>query len=185
MAAGVPKSRAFECEACVAAVVAGRNDIRTTFTLLLWPDDPLPSACPICGARIDGIEPLPSRINIGGSPLNRSMEATYRGLENASAARAEEAASMLGVPVSEVSAIKTTNMKDNLREGDTSAVMPSVPDARQVPQLGQHFVGAQQALAAARTGPGAGSGIAAVTEIKSMHNVRAARMQAIGRVNKD
>jgi hypothetical protein len=68
--------------------------------------------CEACGAQV-GDEPIPSRIAIGGSPIARSADLTYRQLEESSAARAAE----LDSP-----ALKITDLKDNLREGDVAAV---------------------------------------------------------------
>lgn len=59
-----------------------------------------------------------------GRQQNQTMDRVYRGMESSSAARAQEAADLQGVPVSEMSNIKITNLKDNLREGDTSFIAP-------------------------------------------------------------
>ena len=51
----------------------------------------------------------------------------YRDMERASEGRAEQAAEMAGVPVSEMSHLKITNMRDNVQVGE-SAAMPVVND---------------------------------------------------------
>lgn len=54
----------------------------------------------------------------------RSEEQVYRAMESGSNIRAEAAASELNVPVSEVSHIKITDMKDNPKPGEISAKIP-------------------------------------------------------------
>lgn len=82
-------------------------------------DEPPPGHCPYrdCGASFrDDIESAaPEQVNIGGSPIARSVDKMYRDLETTSAARAEAS----GNP-----ALKVTNLKDNLREGDVAAFAP-------------------------------------------------------------
>lgn len=53
------------------------------------------------------------KMNIGGSPIAKSVDQTYRQYEAASIERAEAA----GDP-----SMKVTNMRDNLREGDVAAM---------------------------------------------------------------
>ena len=79
-----------------------------------WPgEDDLPNHCPLCAAYVGG-DPdfVPTRMNIG-TVKGRAADITYRQMEDASIARAEAS----GNP-----ADKMTNMKDNLREGDTAAM---------------------------------------------------------------
>ena len=62
-----------------------------------------------------------------GSAKTKATDSCYRELETSSAARAEAAAHFAGVPVSEMSHLKVTNLKDNTREGEVAA-MPVVND---------------------------------------------------------
>jgi hypothetical protein len=55
--------------------------------------------------------------------LSVSADQTYRSYEAASESNAQQAADMLGVPVSEMANLKITNMDTQLREGDV-AVRP-------------------------------------------------------------
>ena len=81
-----------------------------------------PKFCPVCGAEVDAESlPLPSKIAIGGSAIARATDQTYRLLESSTAARAAE----LGAP-----ALKVTDLKDNLREGDVAAKLPVSPEFR-------------------------------------------------------
>lgn len=74
-----------------------------------------PKFCPQCGCEVGDIAPIPAKISIGGSPIARATDMTYRALERSSAARAAE----LDAPE-----LKITNLSDNLREGDVAAKMP-------------------------------------------------------------
>jgi len=75
-----------------------------------------PKFCPVCGCEVDAEAlPLPAKIAIGGSAIARATDQTYRLLESSTAARAAE----LGAP-----ALKVTDLKDNLREGDVAAKPP-------------------------------------------------------------
>jgi len=78
-------------------------------------DAKMPEYCPSCGHYIgpDDPEAVPQKIAIGGSAIARAADQTYRQLEESSAARAE----MLGDP-----ALKITNMRDHVREGETCAM---------------------------------------------------------------
>lgn len=114
-------------------------------------------------------------------PQNQSLDKTYRSMEAASYARAEEAASMLDVPVSEVSSIRMTDMKDNVRAGETSAVLPPPPKA--IPTaapMTANTVGAATA-AMTRQGPLAGAGNSFLdTKIRRSHASTAASVQRNG-----
>ena len=83
-----------------------------------WPD-----YCPLCGTDISS----PERDSIvmpfvRSSTKTKAVDDMYRQMEDGSEFRATAAAQELGVPVAEMSDLKITNMKDNLRTGDTTAV---------------------------------------------------------------
>lgn len=92
--------------------------------------DEVPRFCPKCGAEFDG-EPeiVPGGGHIGGSAIARSVDGMYRDVERSSAERAE----LAGSP-----ALKVTNMKDHLREGDVAVSMPN----NTVTQFMSHAAGA-------------------------------------------
>src|ERR1700687_2230398 len=74
----------------------------------------MPNFCMLCGAADDSDDaPVPTQMNIGGSAIARSVNQMYKDAETSSAYRAE----MAGDP-----ALKITNMRDNLREGDVAAM---------------------------------------------------------------
>ena len=54
----------------------------------------------------------------------RSEEQVFRAMEAGSIIRAEAAASELNVPISEVSNLKITDMRDNVKTGEISAKLP-------------------------------------------------------------
>ena len=86
------------------------------FDVMLRSDEH-PKFCPQCGFSVDQrSKPRPSKVSIGGSAIARSVDMTYRALEDGSAARAEA----VGNPN-----LKITNMKDRLREGDSAAMLPN------------------------------------------------------------
>ena len=99
-----------------------------------WRHDKKPK-CPECGYYIgmpdgDGVVmPFISK------PKNLSLDRVYRMDEEYSKKRAEAAAEILGVSTSEMSAMVTTNMKDNVREGDITAI--TVPQSNPVAQAMQ------------------------------------------------
>ena len=110
-------------------------------------ESPPPSRCALCAAWMeDAPEPVftPQAPGIRKSPLVKSVDQTYRAMEEASIQRAEEAAGMAwdqahaagmtdaqirDTRVADMSEIKITNMKDpsQMREGDTAVIAPSRP----------------------------------------------------------
>lgn len=167
---GILKLRTYECPDC-----EGQFDFRRA------DEEPLPNFCPLCGQDMTG-EPtqVPGWNGATRTNRGRSADQVYRQLEDSSAARAAQVASDLGVPVSEVSHLKTTDMKDNLRQGDTSIVLPRpsapqvpAPPAGMVPIPQNRHTGAAYA-ANTRAGPYAGAGNAAVEGLRRNHGTNAA-----------
>ena len=98
------------------------------------PTEKAPKECPQCWASF-GEERADNDIVM---PFIRSTKTNnndklYRDMERGAETRMHIAAEQTGAPVSEMSAMKMTDMKDNQREGDIAAKL--VPDAG----LGQHF----------------------------------------------
>ncbi len=84
-----------------------------------------------------------------------NTDAIYRDMENKSIARTEMAAADAGVPVSEMSHMKMTDMKDSLREGDSAAANSLTPVQRAM-EAQSSFGGNAAAIAASagtRQGP--------------------------------
>jgi hypothetical protein len=107
-----------------------------------FPWDPklgYPTRCPLPGC--DYTTPETDEVVIAApflrSPNTNKTDASYRQLEMQSEARAQMAADMAGVPVSEMSDLKITNLKDNTRPGEVAAI-PVVNDVtRQMDLLRQ------------------------------------------------
>lgn len=92
-------------------------DCSKTFSWLFMARDEsdAPDFCPRCGnLQSEQLQSLPSTFSIG-TAKGKAADATYRQIEAASEVRAAAA----GDP-----AMKITNMKDNLREGDVAAMAP-------------------------------------------------------------
>lgn len=85
-----------------------------------WPHANPPDECPICGAYVGDEGKDPIAIPFISSAKNRSADSVYKAMERSTEHHANVAAEMAGVPASEMSAMKLTNMQDNLREGDIS-----------------------------------------------------------------
>ena len=99
---------------------------------------PDPRYCPLCSADL-GEPPDDDVISIPAflSAKTKANDKVYRDIETSSIVRMEKAAEAAGVPVSEMSDLKITNMRDNGREGDIAAV-PVVNDVtRQMDALNQ------------------------------------------------
>jgi hypothetical protein len=92
------------------------------------PTDKAPMECPKCWASF-GEERDDSDVVMPfiRSPKTTQNDKLYRDMEKGSETRMQIAAEQTGAPIAEMSAMKMTDMKDNLREGDISAKL--VPDA--------------------------------------------------------
>jgi len=98
---------------------------------------PPPDYCPLCGAYVSVNKkkgkrltpPKPRDTNRGGRTrarnLIKSENQVYRQMESSSEYRMEQAANMLGVDKHTLSHMKTTNMKDNVKSGETSYIPQS------------------------------------------------------------
>ena len=99
------------------------------------PKDGMPDICPLCkefvGSGDDTVIPMPSL----RSPKTRSADQLYRDMEKGSEVRAAKGAEMLGISPSDMSALKMTDMRDNVHEGENSA--PALPVA--AADMGKYF----------------------------------------------
>jgi hypothetical protein len=90
-----------------------------------------PECCPSCGYVYEEPENevcLPSL----GSLKSAVIDKTYRDLETTSQHRAEQAAAAAGVPVSEMSHLKVTDLRDNVQVGETYAKPVNNPVSQQM-----------------------------------------------------
>lgn len=90
--------------------------------------DAYPECCPVCGVEFEGdpgdVISLPA---LHGA-TSKTPDKVFREMEEKSIARAEQAASMAGVPVAEMSHLKITDLRDNVLPGETYAKAPPTPD---------------------------------------------------------
>lgn len=125
-------------------------DCAHTWATILKKGEEYPSYCPACGVFVGADEDfVPSKVTIS-TALGRSGDATYREIERTSEVRAEAAGDH---------ALKITNMRDGLREGDIAAMPVNNAVSRYADEahsaLGfNYFQGSPQGeLARANSGP--------------------------------
>jgi hypothetical protein len=136
-----------------------------------------PKACPLCKADIgvdddDGVICMPA---LKGAATSR-IDASYRELETSSERRMEQAAQDAGCSVSEMSALKITDIKTGVKPGES--YVPEVHNAvtermDQMKQMGAQvgFAGAAAAelAGAVRTGPHPNAGANTLARIQRMN----------------
>jgi hypothetical protein len=160
------KSRLFKCPYC------SHN---------FWHDlslGPEPEVCPICNntgeAEPEEIKKIPEGFTGPRLSSERAklVDKSYRQIEEGSNQRAEIAKSM-GLDDDSANAIKITNMRDNLREGDVAAMPVSNDITREIDSMGG---AAKASLNIIQSIPGVRSGAAHGPEpfagLKAMEVVR-------------
>ena len=172
----MPVMRTYECPDC-----GGRFEF-----LHMQRDEPPPTHCKLCRADMGVVTHEMAAPHIAKS-IGKVADNVYRQMENASAARAEMAAEAAGCDVSEMSALKITDLKDNARAGETSNVVArnEVSDFMQRTGGATGVISAEQGLEYARsttTGPYAGVGGSMIDPMKSTHWSNAAKVTAAGNV---
>lgn len=90
-----------------------------------------PECCPHCGYEYDILDDTVIQMPSLRGANTRTFDKTYRDLEKSSEARAEQAASMLGVPAADMAHMKITDMRDNVQPGESYAVPPRVSQPMQ------------------------------------------------------
>lgn len=123
-----------------------------------WPgNQPWPDFCPHCRAPVSqGSAEI--AMPFIRSAKTKANDQLYRQMEAASEQRAQEAASILNVPASDVSDLKMTNMRDGMKQGDT-AIIPVQNDVTRVmdnPNMAQVQQQAMAYAANTRVGPEVG-----------------------------
>jgi hypothetical protein len=104
------------------AVVIRCPHCKTKFRWLAQ-TDAYPKDCPECGEyvghdRADDDVVVPNILAFS----TRCQDGVYKAMEKASEERVYQAAEMAGCDASEMSSLKITNMRDNMREGDIAAI---------------------------------------------------------------
>src|SRR5450830_222819 len=96
----MPVMRSYQCPDCQG--IFDHLHMRST-------DEP-PAFCPLCGASTSDVRPEISAPRIAKS-IGKTGDAVYRGMEDGSAQRAAMAAEHLGCDVSDMNAMKVTDIK--------------------------------------------------------------------------
>lgn len=127
------------------------------FAYFHYPDkarDPLPRFCGICGydSEAETFTAQPSMPHIEKS-IRRAGDATFRQMEGQAEERMDMAADMTGLDRSEFNDLKITDIKDNLREGDTANV-DVVNDVTKAMEQAPQDYGFRTPLAPAAAGGG-------------------------------
>ena len=157
----MPIVRTYQCPDC-----SGTFD-----HLHMRSDEAPPNFCALCGAptTVDRRVTAPHIAGLAG----KSGDQVYRAMEESSAYRADVAAEQLGVSSSDVAAMKVTDMKDNMREGDTAAVSVQNEVSRHMQTTGvgglQQNAQAHGAIQMARQNGLTGAGNAAREGIVAHH----------------
>ena len=134
-----------------------------------WPDYCPNPKCGVYMGVDDKAEVVMPMILHGPS---KTYDRVYREMEAGSEFRAQKAASELGVPVSEVSSLKITDMKDNVKEGEDSVKEVVNPVSTFMKQTGVGgFMGTQGAgySGAVQSGPFANAGARTMTAVRQTH----------------
>lgn len=108
-------------------------------------EDPFDGDCPVCASDAGAeVTFFPTSPGIRKSPLTKSVDQTYRSMEEASIQRAKEAESVAwdaarasgmtdtqirDTKIANMDSLKITNMRDpsEMREGDVAAITPTTP----------------------------------------------------------
>lgn len=127
-----------------------------------------PDECPLCHAYV-GLDGKPEVaapfISLKGA---KAPDDLYRSMERSAEHRMNMAAEVTGQPVADFASMKMTNMKDGLREGDTTFVAPSLPASG----VTGNFGGAvdPRALQGVQTGPSPRAGAGMMPKIRELHS---------------
>jgi hypothetical protein len=154
-------------------------------------EDPAPRYCPLCGfdSHADEEKPYGGVIeapHVRNVPVVKGGDNTYEAMVQASETNAVAAAEMAGVDASEMSNMKITDMKDNLREGDDAVAVDSTPVAQVMQQAPgvfgfQGYDSAAGYASAVRTGPEAFAGMKAASVVRAGHTDRVLATMASGK----
>lgn len=146
-----------------------------------------PAFCPLCGSSTSAEAQL-SAPHIAKS-IGKVADGVYRQMSDGAEVRAAAAAEMMGVDPSEMSAMKMTNMRDDVRVGETSVVSAPTPvsaaldQRRSVTPVGlQDAKAVSQFVADTRKGAYSGAGSQILDKVKANHAREIPRVIAAGKV---
>jgi len=153
-----------------------------------------PNFCPLCAAYVgenEATEFVPKAPAIR-TAAGQIPDKLFRQMETASIERAEQARDIAGGDRVDYSHMHITNMRDNLREGDVAAIVPSSPVRRFMERHSSNSpVGMQgsptaEGFAAAAHADGIypHAGASAAGQVQDFHMRAARAMQARGEIAK-
>lgn len=158
----------------------------------VWTEDGFPDECPVCHQYI-GVSGKPEVAAPMIALRAKSVDSVYRAMERGSEHRMNVASEFLGIPKSELSDMKITNMRDNAKVGEDSApplsrsaaqlmewnqkqaAGPQLPDGitNMAYGAGDRGQQARQNIAAAADSAhpksGVGTGIGTLAQLRSSH----------------
>ena len=159
------RMKTYQCPAC-----EGR------FQFMHHPsDEPPPRYCPLCGNDCEEGDTLGETLSTPhlSSEKARSVDGYYRATEEAADHRATMAESVFGLDKAEADQLRITNMRDNLREGDTTIAPVNNPVSQLVDANPSTFGFQQQAglaySAGVSQGPFPNAGARALNTVRAMH----------------
>lgn len=85
------------------------------------PTEGMPDDCALCGAVIGGGDDNVISMPAIRTAVSKATDKVYRDIEAASEVRAAQAAEVAGVPVSEMSGLKITDLRPTTHHGDVAA----------------------------------------------------------------
>lgn len=160
----MPRLRKYDCSSC-----GKRFEI-----LHATAAEPPPDFCPKCGApSSDSVTeplPLPSILSV----KTRAVDGHYRAMEEGSQHRANMAMEM-GLSTEEANQLKITNLRDNVREGEISAMPVNNPVSQMMAAAPPGTVGYQpgvngvQYSGAVQSGPYPNAGAHTMQALRSRH----------------
>lgn len=166
----MPRFRTYECPSCT----------RPFEIFHMSNDEPPPRFCPHCGydTQSEEAEPLAEALSAPvirrSTAISKSVDATYRAEEEGSNFRVEMAKEM-GLDTEAANQLRVTDMRDNVKPGETS-IVPVVNDAsRMIDSNPNHFgfqggaVNYQGYSEAVRTGPAPNAGRRAQIGVRDYH----------------
>jgi hypothetical protein len=144
-----------------------------------------PKRCPLCCEDIGADDSDEVVMPFISKSSRKSPDKLYRDMEKGAETRATLAAEMLGVPKSEMSSMKMTNMRDGLREGDIAAMPVNNAVTQRMAQMGtdgfstngQPINGAMLSPAV-QTGPHPNAGAHMAATLKNLHGSNSPQLRS-------
>lgn len=185
--------RQYECPDCKGCF----------FSYALSADEPPPVECSLCHANMSAPkkrrrvkkvaqeEQTVTPMRSGGNRImSQSVDSVYRKMESASENRMMDAAELLGINKSMLSSMKMTDMKDNIKEGestmpsDATKLTGSTQPVNGLPINFQDNTAASEYAKSVGQGPIPFAGNAQREVINLQHDAKARTVAASGQLNR-